>query len=164
MDIDDQLVTAIHKKVAESGRSVRGLEQSLGLPERSIRAVLEGHRPSITRADAICRALGLRLTLGADDPPRRVTLAHSSGEHECYGEPGTADALEPVSDERLAVMMAVMVDEWQELDEHGRNNLEIRYWVHFGELMERAKEPRLARVVAWLGWRAATPAAPAPAR
>ena len=47
---------------AEAAREAR-------LPEKVLRSLLQhGHRPSIDRADELCRALGIRMTLGAEDP------------------------------------------------------------------------------------------------
>ena len=110
--------------------SAERISRRTGIPGRTIRGYRNGHIPSVDIADTICRALALHLRLGPEESP-------------------IPDDLVPTSDSRLAVMVAALADEWEALNEHGRQRLEIRYWVHFEELRNRAtanKGPRLARL------------------
>ncbi len=38
------------------------------LPGNAARALRKGHRPSIDRADELCRTLGISMTIGTDSP------------------------------------------------------------------------------------------------
>ena len=73
--------------------------------------------------------------------------------HDSARAPPASDTgFEPVSDRRLAEVLAVLADEWEEaVDERAREALLIRFWHAYPDLRER--EQSLARVVAWLGWR-----------
>ena len=52
---------------ALQGASVREVAARAGVPRRSVQGLLEGHVPSVDRAERICAALGLELYIG---PPR----------------------------------------------------------------------------------------------
>lgn len=51
--------------------SIAEIARVAKLPKRSLQSVLEGSVPSVDRADEICRALGISLTIGASSPPLR---------------------------------------------------------------------------------------------
>ena len=55
---------------ALTDRSVAGTATESGMPRDAIRNVLLGHDPRVSRADEICRAVGITFTLGLprDDP------------------------------------------------------------------------------------------------
>ena len=38
------------------------------LPGNAFRALRKGHRPSIDRADELCRTLGISMTIGGEEP------------------------------------------------------------------------------------------------
>ena len=65
----DELRDLFREKMAGSGASLHGTEVKNGLPRGSIRNVLDGHEPKVSRAAEICRALGLEFYIG---PPRNV--------------------------------------------------------------------------------------------
>lgn len=95
-----------------------------GLPKDAIRSVLRGHPPSIHRADDICHALGITLTLGPAPP---VPLMVREDAEPCImarppNMPGAlwrkrrqaAEQLfEPVRDRRLAELLARLADGWE---------------------------------------------------
>ena len=56
----------------------------------------------------------------------------------------------PVSDRRLAEILALLADEWEASDERSRVQLETRFHAYFPELSGGAA---VGRVIAWLGWR-----------
>ncbi|MFZ5749877.1 MAG: S24 family peptidase [Pseudomonadota bacterium] len=64
------LARLVHERLEELGTNPFALEKSAGLPEDAIRGVLRGSLKSgttLNRAQQICEALGLELTIG---PPR----------------------------------------------------------------------------------------------
>lgn len=60
-----------------------------------------------------------------------------------------SEPMVPVSDRRLAEMLAVLVDAWEAAEEFGRGHLKGR----FDQTFAAEREPPTRRVVAWLGWR-----------
>ena len=107
------------------------------MPVRSLQNVLDGHVPSITRAEEICDALGLELYIG---PPR-------SAAGEISGVPD-APGLVPVTDRRVAAMLGALADEYQAMNLHGREALATRFDIAFPELGRAT----VRRIVAFLGW------------
>lgn len=57
----------IRRRLVQTGQSQHRAALDHGLPQDSIRSVLDGHVPGLDRAAAICRALDLELYIG---PPR----------------------------------------------------------------------------------------------
>ena len=86
------MVDAIEAARRSRGLSVRAAEAGGGLPQRSIYAVLRGHRPSLARADEICRALGITLTIGAPPRPAAIPGGRSGPPvpHPATGDPELA--------------------------------------------------------------------------
>lgn len=54
----------IRARLSEIGSTPIGVAVQAGLPRDAIRSVLRGHPPNLVRADEICRALGIALTIG----------------------------------------------------------------------------------------------------
>ena len=54
----------IRARLKETSETPVRVSEKAGLPRDSIRSVLRGHEPSILRADEICRALGITVTIG----------------------------------------------------------------------------------------------------
>ena len=112
------------------GRSVAGSATAFGLPRDAIRRVLRGHDPRLSRADAICRALGITFTIGAPRGGRRSANAPTvlrlrdsvppSG-RSTYA-PRQRDSI-PVRDPRLAELLALLTEHWEELDPPERDRL-----------------------------------------
>ena len=152
-------------------RTVAQVAVAADLPRRSVHSVLEGHVPSVTKAEQIAAALGLEFYVG---PPRRAAVPAPIAEALGLAPDATLDeaaaaieslaaaALEtpstgppsdmaPVNDRRVAEMMAALTDAWEESTPRLREDLVIRWRTHFPDLADRALS--LQRVVAWLGWR-----------
>ena len=55
----------IRARLSDIGGTPAGVAVQVGLPRDAIRSVLRGHPPNVLRADEICRALGITLTIGA---------------------------------------------------------------------------------------------------
>ena len=121
------------------------------MPRRSVQGLLDGHVPSLDRAADIAAALGLELTIGPPREPEPARPAAVAPAPVPPPESGPAPAPEPVADPRIAEALAALADEYEALDARGRESLLIRFWALHPDLRER--ERRLARVVAWLGWR-----------
>ena len=100
----------------------------------------------IDTVQAVCDALGLEFYIG---PPRGAAPApaRSQGNQPLAS---VRHGLEPVSDRRLAELLALFADEWESCGEAGRGKLEARFRAYFPELAGGAQ---VRRVVAWLGWR-----------
>lgn len=114
---------------ALGGRSVAGSATAHGLPRDAIRRVLQGHDPQLSRADDICRAVGITFTLGLprddlrsgkhaiprirDSEPPAGTDAAPSGRPESI----------PTRDALLADLLARVTDHWEHLDAYERERL-----------------------------------------
>lgn len=127
------------------------------MPRSTVQSAMAGAVPSVDHADAICRALGITLTLGAGDD--RAT--NDRRQRSTRSVPESDPATEPVRDRALAEMLAALADEYEEMNDAGRRSLAVRFWAAHPDLRER--ERTLARVVAWLGWRVVDGGAFAPA-
>ena len=115
---------------ALGGRSVAGSATAHGLPRDAIRRVLRGHDPRLSRADAICRALGISFTIGKpQDGSRRSGPATASwlsdsvpaggGSASSWARKGSV----PVRDPRLVELLGRLADHWNELDAEERDRL-----------------------------------------
>lgn len=141
----DVIRNAAQAALDEHGGGVRRLEAMLGLKRWSLRGILDSNRPqspSVDRAAELCRALSLEFYVG----PRRAPANSASQPLESQSSP----ALAPVSDVRLARMLALLADEWEASDERARSQLERRFHLHFAELEGGGP---VRRLVGWLGWR-----------
>ena len=115
---------------ALGGRSVAGSATAYGLPRDAIRRVLRGHDPRLSRADAICRALGINFTIGKpQDGSRRSGQATGSWLSDSVpaGSGSTsyrarAESV-PVRDPRLAELLGRLAAHWNELDAPERDRL-----------------------------------------
>ena len=131
--------------LSELGMGQRRLEAARGLPRWSLRGIMDPTReqsPSIDRAAEICRALGYELVIRprATDlksviPPPRSQI------------PASGAGLGPVSDPRLATLLAVLADRWEEADAATRRDLEVRLWHAFPDLKEREQAGSGRRLV-----------------
>ena len=112
------------------GRSVAGSATAHGLPRDAIRRVLRGHDPRLSRADAICRALGISFTIGK--PQERSTRSgHATAtwlsDSVPAGGGGASSRVRaesvPVHDPRLAELLDRLAEHWNELDAPERDRL-----------------------------------------
>ena len=113
---------------ALAGRSVAGSATAHGLPRDAIRRVLRGHDPRLSRADAICRALGITFTIGSPRGGARTATTTLSVRDSVppsgrSAYPSLQRDLIPVRDPRLAELLARLVEHWEELDPPDRERL-----------------------------------------
>ena len=115
---------------ALGGRSVAGSATAYGLPRDAIRRVLRGHDPRLSRADAICRALGISFTIGKpQDSARRSGHTTGSWLSDSVPAGGRSTASRarvesaPVRDARLAEILGRLAAHWNELDAPERDRL-----------------------------------------
>lgn len=92
----------IRTRLYEIGATPIGAAVEAGLPRDAIRSVLKGHPPNLVRADEVCRALGITLTIGA-----RRAVPQSSKQP---AGSGTAKRPEFSQDRRRAEHFAQVVD------------------------------------------------------
>ena len=133
-------------KKALVGRTAARAALAHGLPKEAIRSVLNGHDPKLSRADDVCRALGITFLLGGplDD-------AGADGD----GRPPEADPRierEPVRDARLADLVSRLADQWEKIPvrERGSVGLAIASILDIAGAKGGAS---LDRVVEDFGWR-----------
>ena len=61
----ERLRAAVEAELARQGRAGEEAAREARLPANAFRSLLrKGHRPSVDRADELCRALGITMTLG----------------------------------------------------------------------------------------------------
>ena len=58
------LLTIVTAYLKKRGLSRRRAATEVGLPEEAFRSLIKGHRPTIDRADELCRALGITMMIG----------------------------------------------------------------------------------------------------
>ena len=121
---------------AISGRSVAGSATAHGLPRDAIRRVLGGHDPRLSRADAICRALGISFTIGEPrDAAKRsgpatgswlsdsVPAGGGSASSRARTGAGAGAGAIPIRDPRFAELVGRLATHWNELDAAERDRL-----------------------------------------
>ena len=149
-----EITAAIKQEIEARGTNPYRAAREARLPENSIRYVLDGHEPRAGRLIEICHALGLELYVG---PPRRSAAAEAADAHfdlireqaERYGDPLPSRPSTPIRDRRLAELITVLTEQWEALNEAGREALLTRFDTFFPDLR---RQNRLQRLVGWLGW------------
>ena len=76
-----------------------------------------------TSADEICRALGISLTLGAGSHQLQSVNAPPHSQIATLASSGPERGFEAVRDRRLAELLAILADGWEDLDRTGREDL-----------------------------------------
>ena len=111
-------------------RSVAGSATAHGLPRDAIRRVLRGHDPRLSRADAICRALGINFTISSPrgyPGPAKTPAVLGVGDSVPASGRGTYAPVRrdqiPVRDPRLAELLARLAERWEELEPPDRDRL-----------------------------------------
>ena len=128
MGVTPEYRAAIAKAV--DGRSVAGSAISSGLPRDAIRSVLQGHDPTLARADAICRALGITFTIGTPSDPGQAGQRSSdptpaaSNTGATPPEPASFDA-NSIDDERLARLLVRLTNLWKTCDANERRHVTV---------------------------------------
>lgn len=65
----ERLIQVVKDALAERELTATEAAREAKLPANAFRALLsQGHRPTLDRADELCRAVGAKLILGDDDP------------------------------------------------------------------------------------------------
>ena len=148
-----EITAAIRQEIEARGTNPYRAAKEARLPENSIRYVLDGHEPRAGRLIEICHALGLELYVG---PPRKGGVeaadAHADlirEQAERYGDSLPSRPSTPIRDRRLAELITVLAEQWEALNEVGREALLTRFDAFFPDLR---KHTRLERLVGWLGW------------
>ena len=148
-----EITAAVRQEIEARGTNPYRAAKEARLPENSIRYLLDGHEPRAGRLIEICHALGLELYVG---PPRKgpgeTADADSDGireQRERYGELLPSRPSTPIRDRRLAELITVLAEQWEALNEAGRDALLTRFDAFFPDLR---KPVRLERFVSWLGW------------
>lgn len=125
---DEEYRTTVARALV--GRSVAGSATASGLPRDAIRRVLRGHDPRLSRADAICRALGISFTIGKPQgDSRRLGHATVSWLSDSVPAGGGSSSSRvraesvPVRDPQLADLLGQLAEHWTELDPPERDRL-----------------------------------------
>lgn len=140
------LAGVIRERLEVIDRSAESVSrEALGVAD-GIKRIFQGHKPSFDRACKLLLEMGLTLDVLEAKP-----LPPPSKSPTNPPPVGDASAFAPVSDVRLARMLALLADEWEASDERARSQLERRFQLHFAEL-EGGGGP-VRRLVGWLGWR-----------
>ena len=109
-----EFTARIRARLSEIGGTPAGVAVQAGLPRDAIRSVLRGHPPNVLRADQICRALGITLTIGARGaPPQSVDDGGDSRKANspkgCHGA-RRAEYFSQVVDGRLADLFETIAE------------------------------------------------------
>ena len=127
----------IRARLRETGDTPVRVAERAGLPRDSIRSVLRGHEPSISRADEICRALGVTVTIGVRRAmPQSVKAAHPriSDPPAVSQERTAVECFADIVDGRLADLFGSVVEVYN----RARNDAERRLmagWVQSAATM-----------------------------
>lgn len=138
------LRSAVREAKKKPKEGIRSVETRIGLKRWSLRGLMDDTKPqspSVDKANEICRALGIRITLGAPDAPLPTVKSPSVSQN--------STGMVPVRDRRLAKILALFTHEWEACGERGRASLAARFAAYFPEL----NGGDVHRVVGWLGWR-----------
>ena len=66
--VSDRLQSLIEAELKRQDLTEQEAAREARLPANAFRAVRHGRRPSVDRADELCRALGISMTIGAEAP------------------------------------------------------------------------------------------------
>ena len=84
----------VARRLVELGESKHKAAVRAGLPPDAIRSVLDGRKPSLDRAEAICDALGLDFYLG---PPGKIVPSEIARALKLEDDCSIADALDAIT-------------------------------------------------------------------
>ena len=144
----EQRATAFREAVRQAliGRAASRAAIAYGLPKEAIRSVLAGHDPKLSRADDVCRALGIQFLLGGpldEDDPGRSDRASDR-------EAGTDR--EPVRDPQLSELLSRLVDRWTTISVRERAGLGLAVAAVL-DLAGANNGETLGRAIEYLVWR-----------
>lgn len=130
-----RLSRAILARLDERGISARAAALGADLPIRAVQGVIEGHVPSIDRADEICRALDIELYLGPPRGPRKFGYSTPKTQiREAPPAPPRAleQGLSRIDDPALRDLLAAVAAHWGALDDYGRGHFLADLWAAGG--------------------------------
>ena len=133
-------------KRALTGRTASRAALAHGLPKEAIRSVLNGHDPKLSRADDVCRALGITFLLGG---PLNDTTEKGDGRKP---EADPRIEREPVRDVRLADLVSRLADQWEKIPVRERGGVGLAI-ASILDLAGAKGGASLGRVIEDLGWR-----------
>ncbi len=64
----DRLIKIIESELTKRGVNGQEIAREARLPADAFRALRRGYRPTIDRADELCKALGISMTIGTEEP------------------------------------------------------------------------------------------------
>ena len=76
----DRLKGLIEAELKRQDLTEQEAAREARLPAKAFRALRHGHRPSIDRADELCRALRISMTIGAEVPTIEASPATAADE------------------------------------------------------------------------------------
>ena len=137
-------------ELARRGRTAANVSKEATGQKDAIKQILDGHVPSINRAEKIAQALGLEFYIG---PPREAKSGQMGGSLSTFGDAGEAGpGLAPVRDRQLAEVVTALVDHYDRCNEYSRRHFIEEVKSRWPTLFP-AGGLTLGRVVAWLGWK-----------
>lgn len=122
------IAKTLRDQLARSGRTAANVSKAATGQKDAIKRILDGHSPSIDRAEKIAHALGLEFYIG---PPREAKSGQMGGSLSTFGDAGEAGpGLAPVRDRQLAEVLAIIADHYERENEYGRNSFlaELKAW------------------------------------
>ena len=99
-----------------TGKTASRVAREYGLPKDCIRDVLKGRIPKVGRADAICRALGVRFVLGGSE---------ADSDEESPASAGTSVRRETLRDVHIAEVLSRLLDLWERTPKAERAGLTL---------------------------------------
>ena len=132
---------------ALTGRTAARTALAHGLPKEAIRSVLNGHDPRLSRADDVCRALGITFLLGG-----ALDEDAGGGDDRKSGPEPELDR-ELVRDMRLAELVSRLANQWEKIPVRERAGIALAI-ASILDLVGAKGGASLNRVVEDLGWRA----------
>ena len=142
--LSEEYRTAV--KRALTGRTASRTALAHGLPKEAVRSVLNGHDPRLSRADDVCRALGITFLLGGP----LGDAAEQGGGRKSEAEPQIDREL--VRDVRLAELVSRLADHWEKIPVRERAGVGLAI-ASILDLAGAKGGASLDRVVEDLGWR-----------
>ena len=142
--LSEEYRTAV--KRALTGRTASRTALAHGLPKEAVRSVLNGHDPRLSRADDVCRALGITFLLGG--PLGDAT--EQGGGRKSEAEPQIDREL--VRDVRLAELVSRLAYHWEKIPVRERAGVGLAI-ASILDLAGAKGGASLDRVVEDLGWR-----------
>ncbi len=119
----------IRTRLSEIGATAIGVAVEAGLPRDAIRSVLKGHPPNLIRADDVCRALGITLTIGGrgavPQPTNGASDSGTSNPRQISHNATRAEHFAQVVDGQLADLFAGIAETYDMTRSDGERRLVV---------------------------------------